>query len=95
MRKEAAMGWKRVTIMSQRIEFVTLALKEGAAFSELCRRFGISRKTGYKFVKRYGEEGPEGLSDRSRRPKNSPNATAAWMADDFGPQGRAPRMGRA
>jgi hypothetical protein len=48
LRKEAAMGWKRVTIMSQRIEFVTLALKEGTAFSELCSRFGISRKTGYK-----------------------------------------------
>ena len=73
------MGWKRVTIMSQRIEFVTLAMREGAAFSELCSRFGISRKTGYKFVKRYDEEGSEGLSDRSRRPKNSPNATAAWM----------------
>ena len=73
------MGWKRVTIMSQRIEFVTLAMREGAAFSELCSRFGISRKTGYKFVKRYRAEGVQGLEDCSRRPKNSPNVTAAWM----------------
>lgn len=73
------MGWKEVTIMSERIEFVTLAMKEGTAFSELCRRFGISRKTGYKFVKRYGTEGIPGLEDRSRRPKSSPNATGAQM----------------
>lgn len=73
------MGWKEVTIMSERMEFVALALKEGAGFSELCRRFGVSRKTGYKFVRRYGEEGVEGLGDRSRRPKSSPNATPAHM----------------
>jgi transposase InsO family protein len=79
LREEAAMGWKKVTIMSQRIEFVTLAKREGATFSELCRRFGVSRKTGYKFVKRYGEEGIQGLNDRSRRPKDSPNATQAQM----------------
>ncbi len=73
------MGWKEVTKMSERIEFVTLALKERTAFSELCSRFGISRKTGYKFVGRYREEGMEGLCDRSRRPKNTPRATAARM----------------
>jgi hypothetical protein len=69
------MGWKEFSIMSQRIEFVTLALKEDTNFSELCKRFGISRKTGYKFLYRYIEEGLNGLYDRSRRPRNSPNAT--------------------
>jgi transposase InsO family protein len=69
------MGWKKVTIMSQKIEFVTLALREGSNFSELCRRFGISRKTGYKFLRRYMGEGLKGLGDRSRRPRSSPNAT--------------------
>lgn len=69
------MGWKRVTIMSERMEFVTLAMQGEVTFSELCRRFGISRKTGYKFVRRYREEGVEGLCDRSRRPGISPNAT--------------------
>lgn len=47
------MGWKKVTIMSQRIEFVALALQQDTNFSELCRRFGISRKTGYKFLNRF------------------------------------------
>lgn len=69
------MGWKRVTIMFQRKEFVTLAMQGEVTFTELCRRFGISRKTGYKFVRRYREEGVEGLRDRSRRPGGSPNAT--------------------
>ena len=69
------MGWKEFSIMSQRTEFVTLALKENISFSELCRRFGVSRKTGYKFFDRYIEEGPNGLCDRPRRPRNSPNAT--------------------
>lgn len=69
------MGWKEFSIMSQRTEFVTLALKENICFSELCRRFGISRKTGYKFLNRYMEEGLDGLHDRSKRPRNSPNAT--------------------
>lgn len=70
------MAWKEVTIMSQRIEFITLALREGANISELCRRFGISRKTGYKFLARYHDEGLRGLCDRSKRPRTSPNRTA-------------------
>jgi transposase InsO family protein len=69
------MGWKEVTFISQRTEFVTLSLREGTNFSELCRRFGISRKTGYKFQQRYLKEGVEGLKDRSRRPGSSPSKT--------------------
>jgi transposase InsO family protein len=69
------MGWKRVTAVSQRKEFIKLALQEGTNISELCRRFGVSRKTGYKFLKRYHREGLRGLFDYSRRPLNSPNAT--------------------
>lgn len=69
------MGWKEVTIMSRRIEFVMLAMQEGTNFSELCRRFGVSRKTGYKFLNRYMEEDVRGLHDRSKRPRTSPNAT--------------------
>jgi len=69
------MGWKKVTIMSRRKEFVILAMQDEVTFTELCRRFGISRKTGYKFVRRYREEGVEGLRDRSRRPGSSPGAT--------------------
>jgi transposase len=61
--------------MSQRHEFVMLALQTGVNFSTLCRRFEISRKTGYKFLNRYLEEGYNGLRDHSRRPKYSPNET--------------------
>ena len=69
------MSWKDVTIMSQRFEFVMLSLQEGANISELCRRFNISRPTGYKFLHRYKEEGSEGLHDRSKRPLHSPKIT--------------------
>jgi transposase InsO family protein len=70
------MPWKVKTLMSQRREFVRLAQAEGINFSQLCKRFAISRKTGYKWLKRFGTIGDEGLADRSRRPHNSPHRTA-------------------
>lgn len=63
--------------MSQRREFVTLAEQQTLPFAELCRRFGISRKTGYKVWRRYQREGLAGLADRSRRPHTSPTRTDA------------------
>jgi transposase InsO family protein len=62
------MPWKAVSLMSLRKEFATLAEVGVITLSELCRRFGISRKTGYKWLKRYRQEGEAGLVDRSRRP---------------------------
>lgn len=64
------MPWKVSTWMSQRVEFVALAGVLGTNKSELCRRFGISRKTGYKWLERSGLEAFP--SDRSRRPASSP-----------------------
>jgi transposase InsO family protein len=58
--------------MSQRRDFIALATAPGANISELCRRFGISRKTGNKWLARYLQEGLSGLLDRSRRPHSSP-----------------------
>lgn len=69
------MPWKAVTVMSQRKEFVSLALAEDANISELCRRFGISRKTGYKWIERFHAEGDAGLADRFCRPKSIPVIT--------------------
>jgi len=63
--------------MSQRREFVMLAQVEGANMSELCRRFGISRKSGYKWLGRYLAEGEAGLADQPRRPRSSPGQTPA------------------
>jgi len=62
------MPWKEVTAVNERVEFVA-RLKAGERMTDLCREFGISRKTGYKFAQRYEEHGPKGLYDVSRRPK--------------------------
>ena len=61
------MPWKECSVMDERLRFVARVL-EGEAMTEVCRAFGISRKTGYKIFKRYKEHGLEALSDRSRRP---------------------------
>lgn len=71
------MPWKKETLMSQRKEFVSLARGEGVVFSRLCERFGISRKTGYKWLDRSSDGNQEDwAADRSRRPHSSPNRTA-------------------
>jgi putative transposase len=53
--------------MDERLQFVARRLA-GEAMAELCREFGISRKTGYKIFDRYQQCGIQGLTDRSRRP---------------------------
>ncbi len=71
------MPWGNVTVFELRQEFVSLAGVEGANISELCRRFGISRKTGYKWLGRYASGQEEALQDRSRRPHGSPRKSGA------------------
>ena len=61
------MPWKESSIMEERVRFVARLL-DGEGMSEVCRSFGISRKTGYKIFNRYKEYGLEALCDRSRRP---------------------------
>ncbi len=73
------MPWKVGTVMSQREEFVVLAQSEGVNMSELCLRSGISRKTGYKWLRRYLEGGKGSLEDLSKCPHHSPNRTSADM----------------
>ncbi len=68
------MPWQEVSIMDQRREFVRLARQEGANRRELCRRFGISAQTGYKWLARWEVGGDAALIDRSRRPQRSPDA---------------------
>lgn len=65
------MPWREVSIVDQRREFVALASVEGVNRRELCRRFGISAQTGYKWLSRGLEVGAD-LKDRSRRPHSSP-----------------------
>ncbi|MFZ0324478.1 MAG: IS481 family transposase [Actinomycetes bacterium] len=66
------MPWKQVSAMDQREEFVHLALMEGANRRDLCRRFGISPATGYKWLGRHEAGEAMGFADRSRRPLTSP-----------------------
>ena len=70
------MPWNEVSVVDQRREFVRLASVEGANRRELCRRFGISAETGYKWLQR-SDAGDVGLADRSRRPLTSPQRSAA------------------
>ena len=65
------MPWKDKTVEEQRREFVEAA-KASGNFSRLCREYGITRKTGYKWLKRSEEEN---LSDRSRAPHRTPGRT--------------------
>jgi transposase InsO family protein len=67
------MPWKEATSMSLRTEFVALAQGQGVSLSELARRFGISRKTAYKWLQRAAAGEP--MQDRSRRPHASPRRT--------------------
>ncbi len=73
------MPWTETSPMTERQRFIDEALRGETSLSELCRRFGISRKTGHKWVRRY-LEGCE-LTDRSRRPHTSPRAVRAWLED--------------
>jgi len=72
------MAWKEVTRVSSRREFVSFAEKEDSNIRELCRRFGISPTTGYKWLERSRTE-DESFEDRSRRPHHSPGQTEQVM----------------
>ena len=61
------MPWRECSVMDERMQFVARRLAD-EAMAELCREFGISRKTVYKIFDRYQECGIQGLTDRSRRP---------------------------
>ncbi len=77
------MSWKTTDLLTIRLEFVNLALCSEANVAELCRRFGLSRKTGYKWIERYKKEGARGLEDRSRRPKRTPSVTQKRVVEEI------------
>jgi putative transposase len=73
------MSWQETDVMDQRTEFVLRAIRGQERFGELCREYGISRKTGYKWKERFLAEGLPGLGDASRRPKTSPTELSEAM----------------
>ena len=75
------MPWSDTTTMDQKTQFIADYLREVLSISELCELYGISRKTGYKWIDRYIHLGPAGLEEYSRRPKQCPHQTAPEMMD--------------
>jgi predicted nuclease of restriction endonuclease-like (RecB) superfamily/transposase-like protein len=65
--------------MDQRLQFLSSYQKEEMSVADLCRAYGISRPTAYRWINRYNETGPEGLVDRSRRPHSCSHATLEPM----------------
>lgn len=70
------MPWSQTSPMDQRMQFIADYLRQTLDVTELCRLYGVSRKTGYKWIGRYLECGPEGLEEHSRKPGSHPNQTS-------------------
>jgi putative transposase len=66
-------SWKEISLVEERLQFVQECQSQEWPLAEVCRRFGISRITGYKWLDRYAEGGLEALKDRSRAPHVHPN----------------------
>ena len=71
------MPWSATSPMDERFQFVADVRRAHESMTALCDRYGISRKTGYKWCRRYATVGPAGLLEHSRRPHHSPTATDA------------------
>ena len=69
--------------MDQRVRFVSEYLKAYFPITELCAQFEISRKTGYKWLRRYKEFGAAGLTDRSKKPRHCPHKTEEGVIVDM------------
>ena len=75
------MPWTESDAMDQRRQFVTDALSDRFTMTELCARYGVSRRIGYKWLARFTEDGKRGLADRSRRPHTCPTQIRPVLAE--------------
>ncbi len=75
------MPWKETTTMEQKIEFICEWRTGKYTITELCKNFEISRPTAYKLINRFEKQGFEALKEKSRTPKNHPNATKENIVD--------------
>jgi len=90
------MAWRQTCPVDERLSLMLELDRGERSMSELCRVLGVSRKSGYKWLARYREQGVNGLADRSRAPLNHPNAVDEALVDpivqlrrrypDWGPQ---------
>ena len=70
------MPWSETTTMDAKVAFILDWKSQKHQMTELCARYGVSRKTAYKWVQRFLEEGPDGLWERSHAPRRSPHRTS-------------------
>lgn len=77
------MPWKQTCPMDEKIKFVAAVNTHQSSFAEVCREFGISRKSGYVLMRRYEQAGLRGLLARSRAPHTHPNAMDEAMAEQL------------
>ena len=101
--EEVPIPWRNTAPLDQRTQFIADHRRETQTITELCDRYGVSRKTAYKWIDRYLRLGPAGLEERSRRPHRAPNQTADEIvaailqrsATSCVGTGSAPRVARA
>jgi transposase InsO family protein len=77
------MAWKTMDAESQKLEFIKAWESGVRTFVGLCEQFGITRQCGYKWVRRYKEEGWGGLKERSRAPRVVPHKTTAQTEEEL------------
>lgn len=75
------MAWRMRTVVNERLMFIAALQTGDASFSEVCRRFGVSRRTGYKWQGRYEAEGPAGLESRLSVAAGCPHKTDLVVVD--------------
>src|SRR5206468_11138957 len=75
------MGWMETCAVEERMRFMVAVEKQEESFAAICRRFGVSRRIGYKWLARFEAEGAAGLLDRSRAPLQHPQAIADSIAE--------------
>lgn len=88
------MPWQETSGMKERLRFIASYLEAGEPFSSLCERYGVSRRTGYKWVERYEANGLAGLWERSRAPRCHPNEVGdEWVERILAVRRQHPRWG--
>src|SRR5262245_66158764 len=77
------MPWRYTSPMDQKTQFIADYLRRTLSITEVCELYGVSRKTGYKWIEGDLTSGPSGLEGRSCNPYSSPNQTAQHVVDAF------------
>jgi transposase-like protein len=91
--KEVPMPWRAASPMDQRTQFIADFLRDALSITELCALYGVSRKTGYKWIDRYLRHGPAGLEERSRRPRRAESDVRRDRGRDLGRSAPPPDLG--